>query len=259
MPKILIQREKKEFVPELDRKVTVTKGRQYFVADSSRDFSTSLGNIKAKDMNAKDGATVKSTQGKDFVILSPTFIDLYKRLRKLPQSIILKDIGLILAETGVDKDSLVVDAGTGSGALSGFLAHLVKQVTTYEIREDFIENIKENFKLMGLKNIKVKQGDITKGISEKNVDLVTLDMPEPWEAVENSAKALKIGGFLVSYSPHTTQVQKFVKEVAKDPSLQILKTVELIERPWVIDEQRSRPDNAGIGHTAFLTFVRKIS
>lgn len=259
MPKILIQREKKEFVPELDRKVTVTKGRQYFVADTSRDFSTSLGNIKAKDLKAKDGSTVKSTQEKDFVILTPTFIDLYKRLRKMPQSIILKDIGLILAETGVDKDSTVVDAGTGSGALSGFLAHLVKQVTTYEIREEFIENIKDNFKLMGVKNVKVNHGDITKGIFEKNVDLVTLDLPEPWDAVENAAKALKIGGFLVSYSPHVTQVQKFVKEVAKDTSLQIMKTVELIERPWVIDEQRSRPDNAGIGHTAFLTFVRKIS
>ena len=259
MPKILIQREKKEFVPELDRKVIVTKGRQYFVADTSRDFSTSLGNIKAEDLKAKDGSTVKSSQEKDFVIISPTFIDLYRRLRKMPQAIILKDIGLILAETGVDKNSTVVDAGTGSAGLSGFLAHIVKQVTTYEIREDFIENIKENIKLMGLTNIDVKHGDITKGIDEKDVDLVTLDLPEPWTAVKTAAKALKIGGFLVSYSPHTTQAQKFVKEVIKDTSLQILKTVELIERPWVIDEKRSRPDNAGIGHTAFLTFVRRIT
>ena len=35
-------------------------------------------------------------------------------------------------------------------------------------------------------------------------------------------------------------------------------TVEMIKRGWIIDGKRVRPQSAEIGHTAFLTFVRRI-
>lgn len=257
MQKILIQREKKEYVKELDREVTITKSHEYFVSDSSKDFSTMHGTIKAKDLKAKDGSIVKSSQGAEFIVLTPTFADLFKRIRKQAQTVMSKDLGLILAETGVGADSLVVDAGAGSGAMACFLSRHAKKVVTYEIRDDFLENVKNNIKMLGLTNVTLKHGDITKGITEKNVDLATLDLPEPWHAIPIVAKALKVGGWIAGYCPHVSQVMQLADAIRKDKRLQLIKCLELIQRDWVIDSQRSRPDNRGVGHTAFLVFARK--
>jgi tRNA (adenine57-N1/adenine58-N1)-methyltransferase len=258
MARILIQREKKEFVPELDRDVTLVRAHEYFVADTSKPFGTQHGNITVKDLKAKDGSVIKTSLGKEFIIFTPSFIDLWRKIRKQAQTIIPKDIGMIIAETGIDADSVVVDGGAGSGALACYLAHLVKKVTTYEIRDDFLEVVKGNIKALGLKNVTLKHGDITKSIAEKNVDLVTLDLPDTSLAISAAAKALRVGGFVVAYTPQVMQAVAFSVAVRKETKLQFVRTVELIDRTWVVDAQRSRPDNKGIGHTAFLTFARRI-
>ena len=98
---------------------------------------------------------LKSNTNKEFFIFAPAFIDLYRKIKRDAQIIPLKDIGLIIAETGINKESKVLDAGSGSGALACFLASISKEVVTYEIREDFIEIVKSNIEFLGLKNIKI--------------------------------------------------------------------------------------------------------
>ena len=257
MPRILIQKEKKEFVPELERDVTIVRAHQYFVEDTTKQFSTQHGTISVKDLKAKDGSIIKTSQNKEFVIFTPSFIDSWKRIRKQAQTIIPKDIGLIISETGIDKNSFVVDGGAGSGALACYLGHLVKKVVTYEIRDDFLQAIKENIKYLGLKNVTLKHGDLGKS-TEKNADLFTIDLPDATHALPAAVKSVKVGGFIVAYCTQVSQVIRFAVETRKNPHLQFVRTSELIDRTWVVDEQRSRPDNKGIGHTAFLTFVRRI-
>ena len=93
----------------------------------------------------------------------------------------------------------------------------------------------------------------------KNLDLVTLDMPEPWLGVDNAFKALKPGGFIVSYSPCIPQVSDFVEKVRKTQGLVYLKTIELIEREWEFDARKIRPKTMQpLSHSGFLSFVRKI-
>jgi len=170
----------------------------------------------------------------------------------------LKDIGLIVAETGVNPTSKVVDAGSGSGALCCFLANIVKEVTTYEIRKDFIEIVKKNIKFLNLKNIKIKNKNVYQGISEKNIDLIVLDVPEPWKAINAAKKALKEGGYLVSYSPTTPQVQDFINQINENKNFVHLKTSEIIEREWEVDGRKVRPRSQQIGHSGFISFVRRI-
>ena len=186
------------------------------------------------------------------------FVDLYRKLKRVPQIMLLKDISAITAITGINSKSLVVDAGAGSGALACFMANICKKVVSYEIRKDFSELARQNAEKMGLKNITIKNRDIHKGISEKNVDLITLDVPEPWKAIRHAAKALKENGFLVSYSPQMTQSIRFVKEVGRSKKLRSIKTLEVFWREWVIDEKRARPQHTAIVHTGFLSFARKI-
>jgi tRNA (adenine57-N1/adenine58-N1)-methyltransferase len=258
MPKILISRGKKEYIPELEREVTTRKALRYYITEQSKDFHTKYGVISKKDLKKKDGSTIKTDRDKEFIIFTSQFADDFRKLRRAPQTIIPKDFGMIIAETGLGKKDTVVDAGTGAGALACALANICKKVITYEIRDDHVEVAKENIKFLGIKNITIKNKDITKGITEKNVDLITLDLPEPWEALKAVQKALKIGGWLVAYTPTTTQASQFVEAIRKNESFLYDNTTELIKRNWIVEGKRVRPQSAEIGHTAFLTFIRRI-
>ncbi len=239
------------------KKVLVSKEKTLVVKDTSKDYHTQFGFIKKKDLKKKKGK-VKTNTGKEFSILEPSFIDQYKRIKRGAQIIMRKDVGMIISETGVNKKSKVVDAGAGSGGLCLALANIVKEVVTYEIRKDFTKLVNENIEFLGLKNIKVKNKDVCKKIDEKNVDLVTLDVPEPWRALNSVSKALKPGGFLVSYSPCITQVMEFVKEIEKNKEFIYEKTIEILKREWIVEGRKVRPRSDMLGHTGFLSFVRKI-
>ncbi|MEM3154452.1 MAG: methyltransferase [Candidatus Woesearchaeota archaeon] len=254
--KLLIHRERREVVD--GREFIVAKAKTYFVTDLSKDVQTLYGTVFKKDLSLPSGSIVKTDVGKEFIILDASYIDIFKRLRKLPQTIPLKDIGLIIAETGLNRDSIVVDGGLGSGALAGALAHIAKHVTAYEIRDDCINTADANLKLLGITNITIKKKNMYDGIDEKDVDVITVDVPEPWHVVKHAAKSLKIGGFLVNYSPNTTQVQEFVNEVQKHDNLHCSKTIEIIERLWKVEGKIVHPKGTDIGHSGFITFVRKI-
>ncbi|MDO8661427.1 MAG: methyltransferase domain-containing protein [Candidatus Woesearchaeota archaeon] len=258
MPRILITKGKREYIPELQREVTVIKPKQYYVNDLAKDFGTSQGVIVKKDLKKKDGSKVKTNTNKEFVILTPNFSDLFKRLRKGPQSISIKDAGIIAGETSIGKESVVLEAGTGSGWLTCFLAHICQRVISYDIREDFQEIGKHNAKMLELDNITFKIGNVYERITEKNNDVIILDLPEPWRALENAIKAVKIGGWIVSYSPSVPQIQEFCNTASKKDSVLMGKTIEVIERLWKVEGQAVHPKSISIGHTAFLTFCRRI-
>lgn len=256
--KVLIKKAKKEFVKELDREVTVSKPGTYYVDSLDRDYHTEFGRIAKKDLRKKDGSKIKSDSGKEYYIFSPSFVDSYKKIRRSAQVIPPKDIGYIVIATGLGPDSLVVDAGAGSAAISCFLARIAKKVTTYEIRDDFYEIAKENILLLGLKNLVLKKKDVYKGIDEKNVDVITLDLPEPWKVIPHASKSLRPGGFLVAYNPSIVQVADFANELKKFENFEMLKCVEIIERFWELDARKVRPKSNPLGHSGFMVFARKL-
>ncbi|MBI2141633.1 tRNA (adenine-N1)-methyltransferase [Candidatus Woesearchaeota archaeon] len=234
-------------------------GRKFYVRNINEDFHTQFGFVGMPALvKAKAGDVVKTNTGKEFFVFEPSFIDVYGKIKRAPQIIPRKDVAAIIAETGIGRGSIIVDAGTGSGALALFLANVAKKVITYEIREDFAKVAAENVATVGLKNITIKKKSVYDGIDEKSVDVVTLDLPEPWKAVGPATEALKIGGFIVSYSPTTPQVSDFIAAAAKVKGLVHLKTIEIIEREWEFNDRVVRPLSQQIGHSGFLTFVRKI-
>ena len=180
-----------------------------------------------------------------------------KRLKRGPQVMLPKDIGMIIAFTGIGRDSVCVDAGAGSGWLAISLGNIAKRVTSYEWREDFARLAEENVERAGLgKRVRIKRKNIFDGINEKNVDLVTLDMADSEKAVPHAFKALKEGGYLVGYLPHAEQVQKFVKAV-REAGFREDFCIECIVREMLVREAGFRPENTGLMHTAYLVFARK--
>ena len=259
MPKVLIKKEKREYIKEIGREVTVSKPRYYYVEDLTKDYHTSEGIIAKKDLKKKDGSLVKTSMNKEFVIFSSDFTDDFRKIKRIPQIIPLKDIGIIISETGIGKTSRVVDAGAGSGAVACFLGHIVKEVTSYDIKKEHADIAKQNVKMLNLKNVKIKNKDFYHDVDEKDVDLVMLDLPEPWNAIRSAEKALSVGGYVVSYSPTIPQVMDFVNTISKNPKFFIIKTIEIIERKWDVYQRKVRPKSSGIGHSGFLTFVRRIA
>lgn len=241
-------------------KILITKqGKKFYVKDSSKDLHTQFGFVKAAELKkAKPGSVLKTNTGKELYVLEPSFVDIYRKIKRGAQIIPLKDIGSIITEMGINPKSKIVDAGAGSGGLSCFLATIAKEVTTYDIRDDFIKIVEKNKEFLDLKNLKIKKGSVYESIDEKNVDVITLDLPEPWEAVDNAEKALKPGGFIMSYSPTIPQVMDFIKAIKENEKLIFLKTIEIIERDWDVDGRKVRPATQKIGHSGFLTFVRKV-
>ncbi len=230
-------------------KVLVNESGKVYFCDK-KEFHSNDGLIK----NIKNGVN-KTNLGKKFYVFDAGFADLIHKMKRGPAIILQRDIGSILAYTGINSESRILDAGAGAGFLCSFLANISENVTGYERDNRFYKMAMENFKFLGLK-IKLKKKDIYKGISEKNLDLITLDLLEPWKILKHAYKSLKSGGFLVIYAPQITQIMKVVENI-KD-NFVIDRIIENTERQWIIKGKIARPENMGLLHTGFLMFLRKI-
>ncbi len=154
-----------------------------------------------------------------------------------------------------------MEGGTGSGALTILLANAVRpkgKVISYEKRDDFAKIAKKNLTNAHLSDyVNIKKGDITNTIDERNVDAVVIDIPNPWDAVKNALKALKLGGYIASYSPTITQVERTVKAM-RECGFSGVKTLETLQREIVVGKRGVRPSFETLGHTGYVTFGRKV-
>lgn len=230
-------------------------GKKFVVRDTTQDFHTFSGTLSGNDLRSAQSVITSST-GRKFIRFPASFTDLWEELEKGPQKVVQKDIGLIIAKTGVNKNSAVVDGGGGMGALAFALANICKNVTVYEHHRDHLMLLEKNKKLLGMKNVVLRCQDVYQGIAERNLDLITLDLPEPWKAITPAEKSLKAGGHLVAYLPNLTQVQQLISSLAGSEFI-VVETVELLERKWKIEGKILRPEFQMLGHTGFLTFCRK--
>lgn len=234
--------------------------KSYLVKAEGR-FDCEFGGTELdKVVGKKSGLKIKI--GKyNFVVVQPTITDfLFKLAKRAPQVVLPKDAATILAVTGVGRDAVVVDAGTGSGFLAMFLANYVGKVHTYEKKKEFYKLAAKNIKKCGLKNIFARFADISKGIKEKNVDLVTLDLEHPEKIIRPAETALRPGGWLAVYCLHVEEVQAVCKALGKrafgEP-----KIIDTIQFPWQIQIGKrtwTRPKSTMLGHTGFLVFARKM-
>ena len=220
------------------------KDRKYYWEKG--DLNTSLGLIKESEMNKEEAV---SNTNQKFRVMTANFIDNLEKIKTGPAHTSLKDIGAILTYTGISKNSIVAEAGTGSGYLTSIIARFVKKVESYEKNEDFFNLSRKNLEMLKIDNVDIHNKDISN--LKGKFDLIILDLPDPWNyKLENN---LKEGGYLVAYLPNITQVKSLVNE----SKLHHEKTIEILEREWYVDE-RLRPKNFKLGHSAFLVFLRKI-
>ncbi len=222
------------------------------------DFHSQFGILREEDIKkAKSGSMIKSNIGKEFLVMDASIIDNLEKIKRGPAVMIAKDIGWLIVNTGIDRDSNVLDAGSGSGMLAINLARFCKKVYSYERNNEFYKLVKDNIDSLGLKNIVIKNKDINNGIEEKELDACFLDMLEPWLALEKCYNALKPAGYLACYVTNVNQLTMLADNL-RNKGFMIVRTAEIIEREWHVDGMRVRPVSSIIGHTGFLVIARKV-
>ncbi|WP_458402753.1 tRNA (adenine-N1)-methyltransferase [Methanobrevibacter sp.] len=236
------------------------RGKKY-VLKPGEEFSSDLGIINAEVLdNAQVGDEVKSHLGRTFKIMKPNINDFIDIMDRRCSILVQKDIGQVLAHTGLGSASRVVDAGTGAGAIALNFGNVVGpegQVYTYEIREDFAEVARKNIENFGIENIEVKNKNIKEGIDEDNLDLIFLDLPKPYEIFEEVLESLNVGGWLAVYAPYIGQAEISYR-VAKKLGFYDIEIFETLERGLEVRQQGVRPKTRMVGHSGYLLFARKL-
>lgn len=237
------------------------EGRRYLVkAGGKGERIQGLGFLQTAPLVGMAWGARLEQVGKTLTLLKPSTTDLLAALRRKAQIILPKDAARILLECDVRAGSVVVEAGVGSAALTTALARAVQpggRVHTYELREDFAAWGKENLDAAGLLGVvEVKVADVRAGIAERDVDAVILDMPDPWNAIPAAWEALRQGGHFGSYSPLVSQVEQTTAALLKQ-GFRDVRSLEILEREWVVGERGSRPSFDMLGHTGYLTFARR--
>jgi protein-L-isoaspartate(D-aspartate) O-methyltransferase len=97
----------------------------------------------------------------------------------------------------IDKDSIVLEVGTGSGYQAAVLAELAKHVYTIEIVEPLGKRAEEDLRRLGYDNITVKIGDGYHGWEEYAPFDAILVTAAPEKIPEPLIHQLKPGGKLV--------------------------------------------------------------
>jgi tRNA (adenine57-N1/adenine58-N1)-methyltransferase len=201
--------------------------------------------------------------GHPFFLLQPSTFDLTMRVKRASQIVYPKEIGYIILRMNIVPGSRIVEAGTGSGALTLALARLVRpdgRVFTYEERDDMLELARKNFDRAGVTEvIELKQRDIRAGFDERGADALFLDVREPWQFLSQAHAALKGGGFFGSLVPTTNQISDLLAEMERLGGWAEIEVIEILERNYKVNAERLRPFDRMIAHTGYLIFARAVN
>ncbi|MEM0440858.1 MAG: tRNA (adenine-N1)-methyltransferase [Candidatus Caldarchaeum sp.] len=243
--------------------ITEKKKRYLVQVREGKKFHTSEGYVELSALLGKNsGCTVTTNTGAKMYVFKPTIVDRLMFFPRTTQIVYPKDLGYIAVVSGVGPGSHVLEAGTGTGVLTSFLAHLVRpsgKVYSYDIKPENIQAAAVKLRGLGLEEyVELKVGDISAEIPERNLDAAIIDVPEPWTAVKTAHQSLRPGGIWVSLSPTVEQVVQTFEELEKT-GFADLSCVELLLRNIRVKRGMTRPEFIMRGHTAYIVTARKIT
>ncbi len=208
------------------------------------------------------GSPVRSHLGHQYYLLTPSWDDLLRDIRRTTQIVYPKDMGYLMFKMSIRPGARVVEAGTGSGALAAGLASTVMphgHVYSYEVREDVQTLARRNLAHLGVgEYVTLKLKDIADGFDETDADAVFLDVPAPWHYLSQAHAALRGSGFFGCIVPTTNQVVEILRVLERSP-FACVEVEEILLRGYKTVPGRLRPMDRMIAHTGYLVFARALS
>jgi tRNA (adenine57-N1/adenine58-N1)-methyltransferase len=247
---------------DLVQLVSPTNKVYTFRLNPGGQLQTHRGVVHHNDLIGKPwGSQVFSHLGSTFYLLQPALGVLIQEIKRTTQIIYPKDIGFILITMGIGPGSFVIEAGTGSGALTTALAWAVGphgRVISYEIRPEMQELARKNLERVGLLDrVTLKLKDIADGFDESGADALFLDLPNPYDYLPQARTALKPGGFIGSILPTTNQVSLLLTALYQN-HFAFTEVCEILLRHYKAVPQRLRPTDRMVAHTGYLIFARSV-
>lgn len=214
-------------------------------------------------IGAPEGVTLQSSTDSPLVAMRPRLADYVLKMKRGAAVMYPKDTGAVITWADVEPGNLVLEAGTGSGALTMALSRAVGprgRVVTVERREDHsthAQRLIAGFRGQLPDNIEFLVGEIADVIADFEPDRLVLDLPEPWLIVPGAAERLVGGGVFACYLPTVPQVQQVRDAISEARTFVEVDTFEILMRSWAVDGRSVRPDHRMVGHTGFITIARK--
>jgi tRNA (adenine57-N1/adenine58-N1)-methyltransferase len=242
-----------------------TRGKQHLLElDPSKQFHFDRGIISHTDIiGVPEGSTVLSSKKSSVVVMRPRLADYVLRMKRGAAVMYPKDAGAIITWADVAPGCTVLEAGTGSGALTIALSRAVGDsgsVVSVERRADHATHARrliEKFTGAIPDNVDLRVGEVEELVAEIGPDRIVLDLPEPWSTVAPAADHLVGGGVIAAYLPTVPQVQQLRDAIDAANRFIEVDTFELFMRSWTVSGRSVRPEHRMVGHTGFITVARK--
>jgi tRNA (adenine57-N1/adenine58-N1)-methyltransferase len=228
-----------------------------------QSLHTHVGVIKHSDAIGKEyGSRIRTNKDKYVYLLEPTIHDFVMKSQHGTQIVYPKDLGYIAARAGVQSGQTVVEIGTGSGALTTFLASIVKprgHVYTFDVEPKFMQIAEKNItragmiKYVTMENLNIKEA---KKMPISDADIAIIDLGDPWTVIPQVRKMLKGSGAVISICPTMNQLEKLTSSLVENEFTDI-ECSEHILRTIEAREGKTRHSFYGIGHTTYIAFARK--
>jgi len=239
------------------------KERRYLITlKTGGQFHTHSGFVLHDEIiGSPEGLRLQTSAGAPFIVVRPSLSDFVLKMPRGAQVVYPKDIGAIIIGADVHPGAVVLEAGTGSGALAigllravGDLGHVI----TYEMRPEFAAKARANIEAFLGKvpdALEMRDGDLCEADVGEMVDRIVLDMPEPWRVIPIASRWLRPGGIFCSYVPTVFQVSEVTEALRAEGFIDIV-TSETLVRTWHVEGRSVRPDHRMVGHTGFITTAR---
>ena len=227
------------------------------------------GMIEVRSLGVVDGTCICHSSYGDTItvgarrllLVRPSLKDILSTIERRAQVIMPKDGFTIPHHLDIACGSKVIEGGVGSGALTIVLLRSVApegKVYSYELREDHASVARRNVRKAGLERCwELRIADVCTAHIDEEVDAVVLDMPNPWNAVENMHRALRHGGHLCCYVPNANQLESTVSSM-RCCGFREVASIENLQREMLVHEGGVRPSSEMVGHTGYLAFGRKL-
>jgi len=243
------------------------RGRTYlFRLKQGGSFNYHRGSVRHEAIvQAGAGKQIATPQGESFTIHRPTLEDYVLDMPREATPTYPKDAATLCFLLDLAPGMQVLEAGSGSGGLTMYLARAVGplgRVWSYETRTRHQARARRNLsEFEDWHNVTWVDADLSQAELEPHTtfDGIALDLMEPWTLLAAVTPVLKPDRFLVCYLPNITQVVTLLEQLKLRPLPYLHeRTLEVLHREWDVRPPIAHPKFQQVGHTAFLVQLRRL-